>query len=119
MEAKATSTQNESFLEFENFPTLMTNLGAVKIWSRAGGREKADIDWRFKVHEAAEFGPTVFPNQKVADPNLLPKNPNPAEMTLAQILGSLTVPQLWKMAAVLFGVAGAIGYAGNWLGLKI
>ena len=58
---KATSSQNESFIEAKDFDALLDKLGAVKIWSRERGREVANIDWRFRVKEGVEFLPSVLP----------------------------------------------------------
>jgi len=97
---KAISSSNESFIEADDLSSLVELLGAIKIWSRAGGRAKADIEWRFKLREDVEYPATALPNTHV--------NPiaplDPSRLTLLQISSSLTTPQLWKMGTAIFSV---------------
>ncbi len=60
---RATSSQNESFIDAGDFSTLLTLLGAVRIWSRSEGRAAAKIDWKFKIREDVDFIPKALPNQ--------------------------------------------------------
>lgn len=110
---KATSSQNESFIDAENFPALLTLLGAVRIWSRSEGRAAANIDWRFKVREDVDFIPTALPNQvmHVDQPS---QSFDPSQLTLKQIISNLTVPQVWALGGAITVWLG-VGY---WFGTK-
>lgn len=115
---KATSSQNESFIEADDQPSLLTLLGAIKIWSRAEGRAKADIEWRFKVREEVEYPATALPNisLKFEDQSTTPLNPS--RFTLNEIFGSLTAGQFWSLCTAIFALLGAIAGVAYWLGTK-
>lgn len=112
---KATSTQNESFIEAENFSSLIAMLGAIKIWSRSEGRAQANIEWRFKVKEGVEFIPTSLPNTVIQE-SQKPSPLDPSELTLKQIISNLTIPQIWKIFAAIVALLGTMATAGYWLG---
>ncbi len=112
---KATSTQNESFIEAENFSSLIALLGALRIWSRSEGRAQANIEWRFKVQEDVEFIPTSLPNTVIQESQKLPPF-DPSELTLKEIISNLTIPQIWKAFAAIVALLGIVAAAGYWLG---
>lgn len=114
-EGKAISSQNESFIQTENFSTLLTVLGAVKIWSRNEGRAKANIEWRFKVRRDVAFIATALPSIAVP-PTQRSRPPDPSKLTLKEILGGLTAPQLWALGVAIVSILLAVGSAGYWLG---
>ncbi|MHA1524562.1 MAG: nucleotidyltransferase domain-containing protein [Alphaproteobacteria bacterium] len=114
-EGKATSSQNESFIRAENFSSLISTLGAIKIWSRKGGRAKANIEWRFKVKRDVAFSSTVLPNIDVMSPaDSLPTDPS--QLAIKDIIGNLTTPQIWNLLLAVVGAMIAIGGVGYWLG---
>ena len=110
---KATSSQNESFIEAEDLPALLTLLGAVRIWSRSEGRTTANIDWRFKVREDVDFIPTALPN-RVIQASRSSQPLDPSRLTLKQIFFSLTVPQAWALGGAVVVLLGAC----YWFGTK-
>ena len=109
---KAISSQNESYIEADDFSDLLEKLGAVKIWSRTSGREAANIQWRFTVKEGVEFLPSVLPNATLPDKRT--DNPilDPAKLTLGQLFSSLTIPHLVAAIAVFVTLIGASFSAG-------
>ena len=108
---KATSSQNESFIEACDFEALLEKLGAVKIWSRESGREAAKIQWRFIVKEGVDFSPSVLPSAAILTNE---EDIEPAKLTLGQLFSRLTVPQIAKVIGTLI----AIFAAGFGAGLK-
>ena len=112
---KATSSQNESFIETDDLPALLKLLGAIKIWSRAEGRAKANIEWRFKVREDVEYPATALPNIHVKNESQTAAPLDPSRLTLKEIIGSLTASQLWSLGLALSALLG-VAY---WLGGKI
>ena len=116
--SKATSSQNESFIEAENFQGLLALLGAVKIWSRAEGRAKANIEWRFKVREGVEFLATALPNISLKNEDQSSTPLDPSRLTISGLLGSLTVAQLRAVIAAIIGALAAAGGIGYWIGIK-
>lgn len=113
--AKAVSSQNESFIEAEDLPSLLKMLGAVKIWSRSSGREAANIEWRFHTKEGIEFEPTVLPNTHVTQGK---ENTSieAGKLTIKQILGSLTTAQAWKVGTAVVAILTFMFFAGFKLG---
>ncbi len=115
---RATSSQNESFIEADDLPSLITLLGAVRIWSRAEGRAKASIEWRFKVREGVEYPATALPNIGLKNEDRLSMPFTPSRLTLKEIIGSLTAGQFWSLCTAIFTLLGAIGGVAYWLGAK-
>lgn len=110
---KATSSQNESFIDAKNFPALLTLLGAVKIWSRRKGRAAANIDWIFKVRGDVDFIATALPNRMIHLDR--PSKPfDPSQLTLKQIIDSLTIRQFWALIIAIVSLLGAA----YWFGTK-
>ena len=58
---RATSTQNETYIEAENSIALFELLRAKKFWDRQYGRLGADICWKQSVRKDVEFPPTALP----------------------------------------------------------
>lgn len=108
----AISSQNESYIEADDFSDLLEKLGAVKIWSRMSGREATNIQWRFTVKEGVEFLPSVLPN--VTLPDKRTDNPilDPATLTLGQLFSNLTIPQLVAAISVFVALIGVSFSAG-------
>ena len=115
---KATSSQNESFIEADDQPSLLTLLGAIKIWSRAEGRARADIEWRFKVREGVEYPATALPNISLKNENRSSTPFAPSCLTLKEIIGGLTAGQFWSLCTAIFALLGAVGGMAYWLGTK-
>ncbi len=115
---KATSSQNESFIEADDLPSLLALLGAVKIWSRKEGRAKANIEWRFKVREGVEYPATALPNISLKNEDQSSTPLNPSHLTLKEIFGSLTTGQFRSLCAAIFALLGAIAGVAYWLGTK-
>ncbi|MES9947266.1 MAG: nucleotidyltransferase domain-containing protein [Candidatus Thiodiazotropha sp.] len=109
---KATSSQNESFIEAVDFPALLERLGAVKIWSRESGREAANIQWRFTVKEGVEFSPSVLPSSSLTKEKTDNQPIDPSKLTLGQLFSSLTMPQLVAVGVVLIAIIGTSFGAG-------
>ena len=115
---KATSSQNESFIEADDQQSLLSLLGALKIWSRAGGRAKANIEWRFKVRQGVEYPATALPNTSLNNEDQSSTPLNPSCLTLKEIIGSLTAGQFRSLSAAIFALLGAVGGMAYWLGTK-
>ncbi len=115
---KATSSQNESFIEADDQPSLLTLLGAVKIWSRAEGRAKADIEWRFKVRAGVKYPATALPNISLKNEDQPAMPFTPSRLTLKAIIGGLTAGQFWSLCTAIFTLLGAVGGVAYWLGTK-
>ena len=111
---KATSSQNESFIETDDLPSLLKLVGAIKIWSRVEGRAKANIEWRFKVRDDVEYPATALPNIHVKNGSQTAAPLDPSRLTLKEIIGSLTTSQLWSLCLALSALLG-VAY---WLGTK-
>jgi hypothetical protein len=109
-DGRATSSQNESYIEADDTSDLIRRLEALKFWERGKGRLEADVEWTITIREDVEFTPTALPNRKFWAKH------SPMDLTLADLIASLTVPQLW--AAVLAIVALVVGSAGAgyWFG---
>lgn len=112
-DSKATSSQNESYIVASNFAELVSTLGAVKIWSREHGRTAANIEWRFKVRDEVDFIPTSLPNAAIHS-HQLPRPIDPSQLTLREILLSLTVQHAWGIGTAVVALCG-LAY---WLGTK-
>ena len=113
---KATSSQNESFIEADDQPSLLTLLGAVKIWSRAEGRAKPDIEWRFKVRAGVTYPATALPNISLKNEDQPSMPFTPSRLTLKAIIGGLTASQFWSLCTAIFALLGAVGGVAYWLG---
>jgi hypothetical protein len=103
---RATSSQNESFIEADDLPSLLTLLGALRIWSRAEGRAKANIVWRFKVREGVEYPATALPNISLKKEDQSSPPLNSSSLTLKVIFESLTAGQLWSLCTTIFALLG-------------
>ena len=113
---KAVSSQNESFIEADDFPELIQLLGATKIWSRSSGREAANIEWRFHINERIEFEPTVLPNTHNNSKNSKGESIEAGKLTIKQILDSLTVAEAWAVGLGMAAILASVFYAGKWVG---
>ena len=87
---------------------------AIKIWSRAEGRAKSDIEWRFKVREGMEYPATALPNISLKNGDQLSTPLDPSRLTVKEIFGALTPGQLRS----LFAAFAAILVAAYLLGAK-
>lgn len=67
-DATARSCINDSYLAADTKAQLVTELKAVKFWTRSAGQiADADLDWEQKLADGATFSPTVLPNLHVAE----------------------------------------------------
>jgi len=104
---RATSCQNESFIEANTQQQLIQNLNAVKFWTRNGGRLQANIDWTFTTRSDITYEATALPNRSFAFYD------DPSKMKIGQLIRSMTVPQFWTCLAslgVLLLLSFGIGY---------
>ena len=58
---RATSTQNESFIEAKDSRALVDLLRAKEFWNQNSGRLGADISWQQPVRQDVTFVPTALP----------------------------------------------------------
>ena len=65
--SEARSCINDSYLKANSFSDLVTDLKAIKIWTRENGRVSADVDWEQEVAVGVRFEPTVLPNIHVVE----------------------------------------------------
>lgn len=112
---KATSSQNESFIQADTFQDLLANLGAIKIWSLDSGRAQAKIEWRFKIREETMFVPTALPSAPQNTPQSILY---PSKLTLRQLIGNLTIPQIWCVVVSIVGALGAVFWVGYEIGVR-
>jgi predicted nucleotidyltransferase len=110
---KAISTQNESYVESNNLPDLVSKLNAKKFWDGESGRLQVDIPWKQRVRTDIEFTPSSLPMQPK------PKSQNsidPEKLTIGQLFSALTVKQIVSLiSVVVVSLCAAFG-AGHWVG---
>lgn len=108
--SRATSCQNESFIEADSSEELVELLRAVPFWSREKGRLHADIDWTFTLLDDVSYKPTALPNTSASPVQ------SPASWTVRELLAALTAPELWKLVAAAATLLAAAFSAGYWVG---
>jgi hypothetical protein len=109
-DGKATSCQNESYIEAESTPALIRKLDAVKFWARSAGRIQADIDWTFKLRPDVQYAVSALPNRRFGTVNL------PGELTIGDLLRSLTPVQFWGFVGAIITLIASAFAGGYWFG---
>ena len=111
--AKAVSTQNESYVEANNFNDLIKVLSAVRFWSKKEGRLNVPIDWKFKIRTDINFVATSLPNTHISSEKSMPIDIE--KLTIGKIISSLTLKQI----GMIMGILVAVFSGGYWLSEKI
>lgn len=110
-DGRATSCQNESYVEAADFISLIRELRAERFWTRSQGRLQADIDWTFSIDESVGFPFTCLPNSPIP-------NKSAADMTVKELIGGLKPGQLWATVAAVVALIVTAFLAGIWLGSR-
>jgi predicted nucleotidyltransferase len=112
---KAISVQNESYVEETNLQELLTSLKAQKFWQKNRGRIEIKANWKQKIRNDIDFIPSCLPHI----PDKKQVNINPSNLTLNEILKSLTTPQLYAIISVIVFVLMSTFGGGYWLASEI
>jgi len=72
-DGRATSCQNESFIEAGSTSELIRQLDAIRFWQRNVGRIQAKISWTIELRDDVTYMMTALPNTTLK-PGLLPKS---------------------------------------------
>lgn len=113
-DGRATSCQNESFIEDTSAGELIKKLDAVRFWQRNGGRLEAKIAWTFELRDDVKYIATALPNGAFP-----PKRKAPDEMTIGELISSLKPAHLKGIAATIVALIVGTFALGAWLGKTI
>ena len=106
---RATSAQNESYIQADNLSTLVQLLKAKKIWGRKTGRLGGDISWRQEVRLDVKFVPTALPMSPESDRE---DQGNIDTITLGQVLRATPMRRLVLVFAGMLSFLSALFFAG-------
>ena len=109
-DGRATSCQNESFIEANTQQELIQNLGATKFWTKSDGRIQADIDWTFTTRDDVVYTASALPNSSFLGYD------DPSKLKIGQLLKSMTVGQFWAMLGAAFALLAVSFGIGYWAG---
>ena len=106
---RATSTQNESYIEAKDSRSLIQSLKASKFWDRYSGRLRADISWKQRVRSDVTFVPTALPMNPKSRPE---ESIDMDTLRWGQVLRATSVRRIIRILVAIITVAALIFGAG-------
>lgn len=111
---RATSIQNESYIEADSLSALVELLKAKKFWDRDSGRLSWDISWMQRVTANMQFVPTALPMSSESN------REHPEDLfaitwdQLRQIVRATPIEKLLIAIAGIVSFFVAVFYVGVW-----
>lgn len=106
---RATSVQNESYVEASDPASLVQLLKAKKFWDRCEGRLTIDVPWKQKIRSDVSFTPTalpLWPSEASEEPRGLEK------ITFGQLLRATSETVILSAVGIAISLLSAAFYAG-------